>query len=648
LAKLEEHYRGVGRNPHWSGACRTWGTIGILTLLVLTLFVEISAGTQTKEPNGPTDIFARGMSLYRSGDRDQALPLLLDYVSANPKSPQCSEAALAVARIYSDRGQYGEALGLLNRIPEKKRGPEARYLQGLAEIKVGRVEKGIAQLNALDETAIALSDRAAFLEALADGHRYLGHWTESLFFFYRALPLAPDEEAKQRYLRQTGELIANQLNDDQLAEASFLFAGSPIGQQVDLESAERYFRAGNTRQALIQVAKALHQPTDFPGRNRAVQLRERLAGSQISNRVLGVILPLSGRYASFGKLVQRGVELASQDLLNGEQAVRLVFKDSAADPQVSARAVSELANVDQVMGILGPLSGAAAVAAAERAELEKVPLLALSQRKGLAETGPYVFRTSLTNEQQARTLVRYVMEERGMTKFAILAPENRLGQEMSDAFIREVQAYGGQIVARQSYADKATDFRRQIKLLKGENSNAPEEKPRPEPDQPTKLEEEPELPFEALFIPDYADRVGLIVPQLPFYGIRNVQLLGINGWNSGELLRRGGAYVEGAVFVDGFFRHSDYPFVKDFVNRCFEKYGEEPTILEAQGYDGAGILLSLAARADVRSREDLRNALSIMRNYPGLTGATSFDLDGDARKVLFLLQVRDGAIVQIN
>jgi branched-chain amino acid transport system substrate-binding protein len=106
--------------------------------------------------------------------------------------------------------------------------------------------------------------------------------------------------------------------------------------------------------------------------------------------------------------------------------------------------------------------------------------------------------------------------------------------------------------------------------------------------------------------------------------------------------------VEGAVFVDGFFRYSGYPFVKEFVNRSFERYGEEPTILEAQGFDAAGIMLSLAGRADVRTRDELRRALARLQNYPGVTGATSFDERGDAQKVLFLLQVKNGNIVQIN
>jgi ABC-type branched-subunit amino acid transport system substrate-binding protein len=257
----------------------------------------------------------------------------------------------------------------------------------------------------------------------------------------------------------------------------------------------------------------------------------------------------------------------------------------------------------------------------------------------VAETGDYIFRDSLTSRQQVTALVRYATEERGLTRFAILSPENRLGREMAELFSREVTSRGGQIAVSQSYAENITDFRRQIKLLKRENPDAPEREAA-SPARP--------LPFEALFIPDYADRIVLIAPQLAFYGIEQIPLLGINGWNSPDLVRLAGRSVEGAVFVDGFYRHSPYPLVQEFADRYVEKYGEEPSILGAQGYDAAGILLSIAGHPNIRTRQELRLALSHLRKYPGVTGATSFNAQGDAEKVLFLLQVQNGAIAQIN
>ena len=140
----------------------------------------------------------------------------------------------------------------------------------------------------------------------------------------------------------------------------------------------------------------------------------------------------------------------------------------------------------------------------------------------------------------------------------------------------------------------------------------------------------------------------MIAPQLAYYGIEDLPLLGINGWNSPDLLRLAGPFVENAIFVDGFFTYNPYPFVKEFVNQYFARYGEEPTILEAQGFDVANIFITVLSQADVRSRDDLRLALSQLSNYPGVTGATTFNMVGDADKILFVLQVQNGNIVQLN
>jgi ABC-type branched-subunit amino acid transport system substrate-binding protein len=231
-----------------------------------------------------------------------------------------------------------------------------------------------------------------------------------------------------------------------------------------------------------------------------------------------------------------------------------------------------------------------------------------------------------------------------LTTFGVLSPEDKLGRELAELFVREVEQRGGRVVARQSYAGSDTDFRRPIRLLQGLDPDAAEPEPpkggAPLPPRPA--------PFQALFIPDAAERAGLIAPQLAYYGLENVQLLGTSGWNSLELIRRGGRFVEGALFVDGFFLDSPSPLVQDFVTRFAVRFGEEPSLLEAQGYDAAGILLTVLARPDVRSREDLRRALAEVRLYPGVTGAITIDAQGEVRRPLFLLQVRDGEIVQLN
>ena len=53
------------------------------------------------------------------------------------------------------------------------------------------------------------------------------------------------------------------------------------------------------------------------------------------------------------------------------------------------------------------------------------------------------------------------------------------------------------------------------------------------------------MDFDAVFIPDTYNMVGLIAPQLRFYGIEDVLLLGTNLWHSGHLMEMARKYVQG-------------------------------------------------------------------------------------------------------
>ena len=92
-------------------------------------------------------------------------------------------------------------------------------------------------------------------------------------------------------------------------------------------------------------------------------------------------------------------------------------------------------------------------------------------------------------------------------------------------------------------------------------------------------------PYDAIFLPGYYDRVGLIAPELAFYNITNVQLLGTDGWNSEELIVIGEHFVDGAIFVDGFFADATVPVVQAFTEQYRSRYQERPTLFAAQGYD---------------------------------------------------------------
>ena len=57
----------------------------------------------------------------------------------------------------------------------------------------------------------------------------------------------------------------------------------------------------------------------------------------------------------------------------------------------------------------------------------------------------------------------------------------------------------------------------------------------------------------------------MLVPQLSFHDVKNIQLLGTNLWHSETLIKLAEPYVQGAIMPDAFFGGSMEPPVVRFV-----------------------------------------------------------------------------------
>ncbi len=592
--------------------------------------------------------YDRAIAHYQEGRLGEAAGLLRGFLVSHPESPLVTDTYRTLAAIHSSRDEAALALDYLAKVPENRRRPSDTLLEGRLRIRSGAVADGTNQLMILPIEGLTLPERQQRALLLAAGQAELGEPQSALHFLYQALQvegdLSPDEVLARIYA-----LMDTQFSTADLAEAAFMYQDTPIAQLAQLKLGWRALAHGEKETARQRVTQSLEGPVGFAYRDEALTLLSQLTDTSQLQRAIGVLLPLTGRYAAFGKLVQRGMEQARADF-RPTVPVRFIYRDTAGDAAVVQRQTTDLAISERVLAIAGPLVGSVAEAAAADAARQNIPLLTLSQKDGLAATSPYVFRNSLTAQLQVDALVTHSMDDLGMTQFGILHPETRQGQLMADLFTNAVEMRGGEIIARESYLTEQTDFRRQVRLLQGLDPNVPDEEEEAATDENgehIEKEEEPP-PFQALFLPDYADRIGLVAPQLPFYGLEDIQLLGTNGWNDPTLLKTAGKFIEGALFVDGFFRHSPYPFVQEFADTYYATYGEDPTILEAQGYDVAGILLTLLNDPRTNNRAGLRWALAQMPFFPGVTGATRFDSQGEAIKTLYLLQVKDGVITQLN
>jgi ABC-type branched-subunit amino acid transport system substrate-binding protein len=290
--------------------------------------------------------------------------------------------------------------------------------------------------------------------------------------------------------------------------------------------------------------------------------------------------------------------------------------------------------------------------AAQEAQIRGIPIIALTQKSGIPEIGDYVFRLFLTPQMQIDTLLSYVTNELGIQRFAVLYPEEAYGDIFLKFFRSRVLNYGATLVIVESYKPEQTDFASQIKKLSKTWKQYEDDYPAIRKQQLNRMarhkKNEIVLDFDAIFIPDNADKIALIAPQLAFFDIDNVLLLGTNLWHCDKLINMASDYVQEAIMADVFYAGDSNKKVQGFIAGFKELHGQSPGFIEALAYDTAMINFYALSNLEIQSKNDLKEALKNLTNFKGVTGYTSFKENGDSIKQLYLLQIENNQFVQLN
>jgi len=155
------------------------------------------------------------------------------------------------------------------------------------------------------------------------------------------------------------------------------------------------------------------------------------------------------------------------------------------------------------------------------------------------------------------------------------------------------------------------------------------------------------LAYEALYLPRSFERLQFLVPAMRLLNISGITVLGESGWNHPELVKRTGGFVEGAVFMDGFFASAVDPQVREFVQNYRAMFNTTPDLMAAQSYDAMLMLLRVLNQRP-QTREDVRAKLRNLKDFTAATGGMGVLPEGDIDRRLFALTVRRGQIVQLN
>jgi ABC-type branched-subunit amino acid transport system substrate-binding protein len=400
-----------------------------------------------------------------------------------------------------------------------------------------------------------------------------------------------------------------QATPGELESLAEMYRDSPLSAAVLLRLARRSQEAGRLDEAKKWLDTLQER---FPGSPEVAAAGRLLAGAR---RSLGVLLPLSGDLAGVGQKVRQGMELAVKGT-----SIDLVFRDTHNDPDAGAQAVRGLAQDPGLVAILGPLTSAVAQAAAEAAQAARVPLIALSQKPGLTQTGDQIFQAFITPRQQVRALLRYTLGNQGLKHYAVLYPDSAYGRTFLQNFQEELEAQGGELEDQEPYAAGTYDFAPVLAVLKDAAAGA-----------------------QALFIPDDPATVAKIAANLAPSLWKPARLLGTNLIHSQTSEAQARA-LEGVLFPDSFFAGDSNPGVQQLVSAYRQQYGENPDYLAAQGYVVARLLTRLLEQDKALDRNHLPRLLLTTKTSPDLPWFQGFSPNREEEAHFYILTIKDGKV----
>lgn len=322
---------------------------------------------------------------------------------------------------------------------------------------------------------------------------------------------------------------------------------------------------------------------------------------------IGLVYPVTGRLADFALPIQRGFELALEEVNSsqlGDVRFKFITEDDQSTIEGTVEAYNKLIQVD-VPVIFGPTTSGQAEAAFPIAQQNGVVAFSSSSNaSGLSALGDFLFRAGLTTDILLPSGVRATHAKLGYQEVAIIYDEiDAYSIDSYEKFRDTFTEIGVEILITETFQGGIdTDFSAQLTRIK---------------------EADPDAIFIASQLPEQTEilkkgrQIG-IPTAVPFITslINDVE-------NAGDA-------AEGAISFAGWISTADTPGNHAFVQKYRATYGSEPNAWTAQSYAAVYMLVAAIAEAQSIDPAEIRDALANTKNFDTVLGAFSFNDVGDA------------------
>jgi branched-chain amino acid transport system substrate-binding protein len=235
------------------------------------------------------------------------------------------------------------------------------------------------------------------------------------------------------------------------------------------------------------------------------------------------------------------------------------------------------------------------------------------------EIGDYVFRNTLLDIFATPVVADWMINQKNWKNIAIITSlNNGYSTALTPVFKKALEDKGGKIVLEESINDGETDFTAQITKLK-------------------------QAKADVLVFTGYYTEAALLMNEAAKQNL-DIHLIGGDGLYGQDLAKLGGSAVqEKVIFYCGFSTDQPSPQTDKFLKAYRAKYKEDPDMFSAQYYDAVMILAKAMTDAKSTDPSVFKNELAKLKDYPGVSGNTTFRADREPIKSpVCLTTIKDG------
>lgn len=287
---------------------------------------------------------------------------------------------------------------------------------------------------------------------------------------------------------------------------------------------------------------------------------------------VGLVLPMSGPFAGYGRQIENGVRLYLQqhgDTFSGRKVVLIVKDDTGTAPEVSKRVAQELVVQDKVDILAGFGLTPSALAVAPIATEAKKPMIIMNAATSIVTTkSNYIVRVSMTLPQNTAPIASWAAKN-GIRKVYTVVADYGPGHDAEEQFKKTFGAAGGEVVGEVRTPLKNPDFAPYLQKIKDTH---------------------PDAVF--LFVPPGEQSIGF----MKGFGERDLAKAGIRVIATGDLT---GETVldplgDAALGVTTSFHYAEAhksPENQAFTAAWYKAYGDDrPDFMGVAGYDGMHLI----------------------------------------------------------